>query len=249
MIDIPKDWYTVETDSAKKERIHHVSYWKEVEKSWIEVVPNDAEENSIRIDSFWSRVFEMRDNEGRKRFPQLAALVKCILTLSHRNAGPEQGFSINKALIDAHGTSLSEDMIVALRRVKHRILQVGGILNFQITRPLLESVKCSRSRYVQELKAKEEVRSKRKRDSEDSSEFLKVESKIKNLETGIEVAEKAISDGSSRLERHLAKTPLDPVQLQADNALIQVGIERRKKLNDELAILTKKRCKLRKQTE
>ena len=178
-----------------------------------------------------------------ERFPQLAALVKSILTLSHGNAGPEQGFSINKALIDSHGTSLSEDMIIALRRVKHRILQVGGILNFPITRPLLESVKSSRSRYVQELKEKE-VRSKRKRDNQEKSELLKVESEIKNLETGIEVAEKAISDGSSRLERHLAKTPLDPVKLQADNALIQMGVQRRKKLNDELAILTKKRAKL-----
>ena len=90
---------------------------------------------------------------------------------------------------------------------------------------------------------------KRKRDNQEKSELLKVESEIKNLETGIEVAEKAISDGSSRLERHLAKTPLDPVKLQADNALIQMGVQRRKKLNDELAILTKKRAKLRKQTE
>ena len=39
------------------------------------------------------------------------------------------------------------------------------------------------------------------------------------------------------------------VKLQADNALIQMGVQRRKKLNDELAILTKKRAKLRKQTE
>ena len=51
------------------------------------------------------------------------------------------------------------------------------------------------------------------------------------------------------MDRHLAKTPLDPVKLQADNALIQMGVQRRKKLNDELAILTKKRAKLRKQTE
>ena len=111
LIDIPKDWYTIETDGAKEERKHHQSYWKEVEKSWIDMVPNDTEEKSIRIDSFWSRIFEMRDDEGRKRFPQLAALVKSILTLSHENAGPEQCFSINKALINSHGTSLSEDMI------------------------------------------------------------------------------------------------------------------------------------------
>merc|ERR1711874_512042 len=126
------------------------SYWKEVEKksglTWCLMIPK------IRASeySFWSRVFEMRDYEGRKRFPQLAALVKSILTLSHGNAGPVQGFSINKAIIDSHGSSLSEDMIISLRRVKHRILQVGGILKFPITRPLLESVQSSYTRYVQE---------------------------------------------------------------------------------------------------
>ena len=107
----------------------------------------------------------------------------------------------------------------------------------------------SYTRYVQELKAKEEVRSKRKRDNQEKSELLIVETEIKSLETGIEVAEKVISDGISRMERHLAKTPLDPVKLQTDNALIQMGVQRRKNLNDELAILTKKKTKLRKQTE
>ena len=39
-------------------------------------------------------------------------------------------FSINKAINDTHGTRLGEDMIIALRRVKHRILQVGGLKHF-----------------------------------------------------------------------------------------------------------------------
>ena len=47
LIDIPKEWYIIETDEAKKEKMHHRSYWKEVERSWIDVVPND-EEKSIR---------------------------------------------------------------------------------------------------------------------------------------------------------------------------------------------------------
>ena len=73
--------------------------------------------------------------------------------MSHGNAGPEQGFSINKAIIDAHGTRIGEDMIIALRRVKHCLLQVGGLGKFEITRPLIESVKLSGSRYEEELKA------------------------------------------------------------------------------------------------
>ena len=57
----------------------------------------------VNVKSFWSRVLETKDGEGSKRFSQLAALINSLLTLSHGNAGPEQGFSINKAIIDSHG--------------------------------------------------------------------------------------------------------------------------------------------------
>ena len=95
-------------------------------------------------DSYWSRVFEMKNNTGWYHFPQWASFVKAILTLFHRNAALEQGFSINKAIIDAHETRVGEDIIIALRRVKHRLFQVGSIVHFEITRPLIKSVKLSR---------------------------------------------------------------------------------------------------------
>ena len=154
--DIPKEWHIQETESAKTSRINQDSYWKNVEKSWLDITPKETEEKSVRIDSYWSMVFEMKSSTGRYHFPQLASFVKAILTLSHGNAGPEQGFSINKAIIDAHGTRVGEDIIIALRRVKHRLLQIGGIVNFEITRPLIESVKLSRSRYEEELKENEQ---------------------------------------------------------------------------------------------
>ena len=55
------------------------------------------------------------DEAGNLKFPQLLALVKCVLFLSHGNSSPERGFSINKNFIEAHSTNLKEDTIVALR--------------------------------------------------------------------------------------------------------------------------------------
>ena len=137
------------------------SYWREVENNWFDLTPMETEEKSIFIDSYWSRVFDMKDDNGRLLFPQLTPFVKACLTLSHGNAGPEQGFSINKAILDAHGTRLGEDNIIALRRIKHRLLQVGDVTNFEITRPLLESVKLSRKRYEEEQKALSEKKQER----------------------------------------------------------------------------------------
>ena len=97
----------------------------------------------------------MTDSTDRECFPQLSAFLQVVPTLSHGNAGPEQGLSINKSIIDCHGTRLGEDLLIALRRIKHHLLQVGGPDNFHVTRPLLESVKLSRNRCEVELQENE----------------------------------------------------------------------------------------------
>ena len=112
--DIPNEWHRVETESAKKTRKQEESYWREVENSWLDFTPTETEEKSICIDSYWSRVFDMRDDNGRLVFPQLIPFFKAFLTLYYGNVGPEQGFSINKAILDAHETRLGEDNIIAL---------------------------------------------------------------------------------------------------------------------------------------
>ena len=229
--EIPKEWHRVETDSAKKVRQQQESYWREVENSWLDLTPTETQEKAIRIDSYWSRVFDMKDDDGRLLFPQLTAFVKAFLTLSHGNAGPEQGFSINKAILDAHGTRLGEDTIIALRRVKHRLIQVGGVAKFQITRPLIDSVKLSRKRYEEEQKALAEK--KKKKANKKGNDIQDIETEIKNLEKGIEVADQAISEGSSNLEAHLNAKHVDTKKLQADNHMIQMGLQRKRKLLQE----------------
>ena len=68
-----------------------------------------------RIDHYWRFIGKMTGDNGKPKYPQLFALVKCILSLSHGNAVPERGFSVNKRLIEAHGTSIGEDTIQAYR--------------------------------------------------------------------------------------------------------------------------------------
>ena len=248
LLDIPKEWHCKETDSGKKERITRESYWKNVEKSWIDITPKEFKEKTVRIDCYWSRVFNVKDAAGRYQFPQLTPFVKSILTLSHGNAGPEQGFSINKSLLDVHGARLSEDMIVALRTVKHRLIQVGGLAKFEINRPLLESVKLSRSKYEEQkelaLKAKS---AKRERETLYRNQIEDIDGEIHKIQQSIEIADKVISDGSSKLEKHLTAKTLDLQKLQADNSLIQMGIQCKQKLTKDLSNLIKnKKAKLSK---
>ena len=51
----------------------------------------------------------------------------CILSPPHGNADPECGFSINKSVLQSHGTSLEEDMIVVVWLVKDYIVLNNGV--------------------------------------------------------------------------------------------------------------------------
>ena len=107
----------------------------------------------------------------------------------------------------------------------------------------MDSVKLSSSRYKEELREKEEKAKlkHKKKEKERRNDIQDIEREIKKIENGIEVADKAISDGSSKLEAHLSSKRLDPVKLQADIALIQMGIQRKKKLLEDLSNLLKKK--------
>ena len=57
----------------------------------------------------------LTDDHGNLKYPKLYALVQAILPLSHGNAYPEQGFSINKQLLQNHGYVIKEKSIVSLQ--------------------------------------------------------------------------------------------------------------------------------------
>ena len=73
-----------------------------------------------------------------KSIPSWLNLLSVSFPLSHGNSTPERGFSVNKQLLDVHGYSTYENTIIALWMVKNERLRVGGILEFPITRELLD---------------------------------------------------------------------------------------------------------------
>ena len=74
-----------------------------------------------------------------------------VLILSHGNAQVESGFSINGDILseNLHGES-----VVAQRQVYDRIHDQGGVLNVDITKEMMFSVRVSHSRYTEALKEK-----------------------------------------------------------------------------------------------
>ena len=99
----------------------------------------------------------MLNVDGRKKYRYLVPLYKCVLSLSHGNSAPENGFSINKRIIDIHGNSIEKGTINALRLVKDRIINYENILDIPIKKEMIDFVKLSRERYHTDLEAKRKL--------------------------------------------------------------------------------------------
>ena len=92
------------------------SYWKYAyEVCGLELYTEESFAQYNRIDHYWSYDGKVVGDDGQRKYDQLLALAKCLLLLSHGNAVPEKGFSINRKLIEVHGTALSEETIEAQR--------------------------------------------------------------------------------------------------------------------------------------
>ena len=99
-------------------------------------------------------------------------LLHLFSSLLHGSSAPENGFSINKHIIQLHGTSLDPDTIEVLRFVKDTILSFESILDILITKSFIQSVKSANSCYISDLedkrRLKEEEKHKKTKESEEA---------------------------------------------------------------------------------
>ena len=108
-----------------------------------------------RVDSF------LASHLKSSKYQKLWNLVKCLLVLSHGQAGVERGFSVNKEAMQYH---FKERSVVALRIIYDHIQSAGGILNVEIDQPLRNAVKSASSQYRNELKRQKEEEKSREQE-------------------------------------------------------------------------------------
>ena len=196
----------------------------------------------------------MKDESRQLKYLQLFALVKCVLSISHGNSIPEQGFSINKYLLSIHGTSTSNETIVALRLEKDHLILIGGYMKFLINRNLVLSAKTARQKY-QDLEAKRLLREKESERIKLADEMREnnklLEEKLSNAEAEIKikkvvisVAEESIQEGNKKLQKQLKQSKISRNEIQKAQSMIDMGLSRKRCLSTELEELQKEKAKL-----
>ncbi|KAG8175488.1 hypothetical protein JTE90_004180 [Oedothorax gibbosus] len=184
----------------------------------------DTEKNVVkyeRLDSFyWAKVLKLNDKIfGAKKYDKLSRLIKACLSLSHGNADPERGFSVNKTIVSSERTSLSEKTIIGLRLVKDAVRRHGSnVLNVPITLHLLNYVTKSHSAFKEEKEreaAAAKEKAKKKRAQSESAQVKKklktdTEEKLKNLDNHIKsLKDELTADHSAQPRKDTGAPPAE----------------------------------------
>ena len=129
------------------------------------------------------RSTQIVDETGQKKYPNLTTLAKCVLLVSHGNADPERGFSLNKHLLAIHGSSIKEETIESIRLVKDYIIRVGGIKNITVSNEMILSSRNAYHRYEAYLESQKKLREEEQKQTNScTTENAKDDEKKKKIE-------------------------------------------------------------------
>lgn len=255
--EIPTTWSQEDVTHVAVSTNVQASYWRyALGVCGIEPASSPVSAGEKRVDEYWDKVSKIKGEDGSVKYVQLGALMKVVLCLSHGNAVPERGFSINKIMLDAHGYTLDNDTIAALRLVKDAILRFGGIDKFPVTRKLIKSSFSSHEKYQQYLSAKRIEKEQNEalqaeQEQQKSAQQIKkaemeaIQNDIDACELQIKAADEIVVAANSDLLAKLngAGKSIDKNVVASATAKINVGIGEKRRLEEKLKTLKKKKSK------
>ena len=136
------------------------------------------------ICTYCSNVSKITDVAGCKMFPHLSRLAKASLTISHRNAVVERGFSVNTAVLSKDRMSLDETTIQAVRLVKETIRLHGKPTAVPVTRRMINAVRLAHSKYLSYLESEQQkaaVEAARKKEATQTAENREIARKKQRI--------------------------------------------------------------------
>jgi hypothetical protein len=98
-------------DKAKAEWLLYMCDSDSKLEQWIVDHGNDCSD----ICSYWDYVTRLTDVGSEQKYKHVGVVVKSVLSLSHGNAAPERGFSVNNSLLSKERLALGEETICATR--------------------------------------------------------------------------------------------------------------------------------------
>ena len=121
-----------------------------IAKAWYEKQFKEFDMYKSRLDDFMVSILSDKED-----LAVLYEVIQMVLILSHGNAQVENGYILSE--------NLQDEFLVAQRQVYDGIHNQGGVLDVDITKEMMRSVRVSHSRYTEALKEKRLKYSKEKK--------------------------------------------------------------------------------------
>ena len=170
----------------------------------------DENDNIQRIDHYWNEVLSRKTAAGVLKFQVLKKVVTSTLSLFHGNADVERSLSINRKLLTAKRTLLSEEALNGLRITRDAVSQYDGdLLQVPITKSMIIAVKNSYRNYkrrLEEEKSELELMKKRKVDqSKETEKMLHEIKKTEERKRKVVQMEKDVKSNEQQLQAELTQ--------------------------------------------
>ena len=168
--EIPSDESTNTSESSKK---NSSSYWKDAYGLVGLKYHLDEQESPLDFVKFWVEVGDIKNSDGKPKFKILSKLALTCLCLSHGNADPERGFSLNKHLLERHGPNIDEETIISICLIKDYLIRIGGLSNIDtIPSNMLRSCRSSYQAYVKFLNDNKKAEDEQKKQAEEKKRLI-----------------------------------------------------------------------------
>jgi hypothetical protein len=173
------------------------------------------------ICAYWDKMSDVSNDVGGKKYESLSHVAKAALTLSHGNAIPERGFSVNNSLLGKESLSLGERTIVAQRIVKDTVRLYGSVANVPIQKDLLLVCRKAHSEYALHLEQQRqlEVQEKKKKREEEMATEEKKEIKKKTEDVLNKICEQEKLQGELLKEQQIANELINEASRKLSTAI------------------------------
>ncbi len=248
-------------DSVQREYLMYMCDNDQVLEDWM------TTKNCNDICAYWNYVSQIDDGNGTKKYLSLSFVAKCALALSHINAVPERGFSVNNSLLAKDRLLLDENTIIGVRVVKEAVRIYGSVTQIPITKELVLSAKRAHAEYLVSLEREKrlaileeeqrkqlEASNAEKRETEKKRQQVadEIQEKEKDEQSYLqeeETAKELIADASKKLgeavqENNLKSVRLAHMMLASGNEKLQLLSQKLKKIRDEKKTLLLKKEKI-----
>ena len=166
---------TKEEDALEEEYTRY--RLEDVSEEWIKNTDDLGETAYVSIGHYWSKIIQMKDNNGDDKYPLLSVVVSALLAISEANGEVERSFKDLKDFITDDRNRLGEYTLNGLMTTKYHIRAENlKCSSYPMNTDLLDKVRGSHSHYEERIQKVREIEKKKIKEREETkirSELMK----------------------------------------------------------------------------